>query len=100
MRRQRGAETGNPGQSLPIPPVPTHCASHLDPALDAQKRRDGLDGVVPAHLQLAVVHRAKASGKRRIILRVDSEPARNLPELAEDRLHQTAGWAIAFDDRH
>ena len=95
--RQLLAEVGDAGDPLPVGTRPADGALHLLAVDDAHQRRHGLDLVVPAEREVAVVHGVDAGREGRIVLGVDRDVAAG-DERRQQRGDHPARRALLLDD--
>ena len=95
---EAGAERVEAGHAAPLAAVPPDRALGFRAAVEADEGRDGLDVEPPRMLEGAVVNRVDAIREGRVVLGVDGEPRPARRNLAEHRLHQLAGRAVALGD--
>ena len=96
--RESGAEGVEPGHPVPLGAVPADRALGLGAAFDADEGRHRLDGQTPRVLERAIVDGVDAVRKRRIVLGVDGQLRTARRDLAQHRLHELAGRAVALGD--
>ena len=95
--RQVLAEPVEPGDALPLGTRPADGALELLAVDDADQRRHGLDGVVPADGEVGVVDGVDAGGEVRVVLRVHGD-VDLAGQVGEQRGHHAAGLALLLDD--